>query len=288
MSQYKRLRPPPRFVALPIRIYALFGGVFNLIGWILLSFSFIFVWIFLVDSGWNSFFTFRGEIVTTPGIITDVYDTNAEENEYDVVAHDYTFTVNGVNYSGTSYITARESPEGPATIEYIANQPEKSRIQGMRRETFSQSFLMLFILLFPLIGLVFVIGGMRRGIKANRLLVHGVFAFGELIDKKPTGTTVNDMPEYKMIFEYKVKGQIYNCSAKTTEPEELEDDEKEALLYNPRSPEDSIMFDSLPGYPYVDASGGLKCESPGKSLLYLIAPLLTIIFYGFAGFSLFA
>ena len=49
-----------------------------------------------------------------------------------------------------------------------------------------------------------------------------------------------------MFFEFTADAKVYKISANTHEPEKLEDEEKEMLVYDPENPEKATLVDNLP------------------------------------------
>jgi len=69
-------------------------------------------------------------------------------------------------------------------------------------------------------------------------------------------------------------------TAKTHEPEHLQDDAEEPLLYDPIRPSRATLLDHLPGAPRIDDMGQIQTQSPIRSLLVLIVPTLSIVGHG--------
>lgn len=275
------LQSPPRFLLLPVRIQALFGGFMNQFGWIFFGFGLIFVLLFALD-GLIASQQFKGPLSQASAIVVEVYDTSAEVNEIEVVGHHYRFEVSGVPYEGTSYITGGEVEEGATVpILYKPENPVISRISlpGFRSVLFGSPLVWL-TALFPIVGLVFICLGFSSGIKSLRLLRWGKLAKGRLINKEPTNTEINEETVYKLTFSFQVKGKMYECIAKTHLTYLLEDEEKESLFYLPADPSQAVLKDVIPGQLYIDAQGQIQTRSPTKSLLLLLIPVASIVING--------
>jgi hypothetical protein len=131
---------------------------------------------------------------------------------------------------------------------------------------------------FPLIGLVFIILGIRKGIKGNRLLAYGRLGTGRLKSKVGTSAKVNGQPVYKLTFEFVTpEGATYEAVAKTHQPEKLEDEATEPLLYDPVLPSYAAMLDDLPGSPRIDETGSIRAGSALSALLSLVVPAAGIV-----------
>lgn len=274
------LTGPPRSVPLLVRLRLLFGGFLNQFGWIFFGFGMIFVWVFGFSTDPTAWLDFRGDLEEVRGVITRCEDTNASENEREIYAHYYEFKTGGQEYDGVSYSVGKQSSPGDkVTVQFPPGRPSRSRIKGMRTSAFP--IFVLFVVLFPLIGLCFLLSGFRKGRKAIRLLVNGEQASGVLKSKEPTNTKINNRPVYKLTFEFKDQtGQTHEATATTHEPERLQDDAEEPLLYDPLRPGYATMLDHLPGAPHVDEMGQIQAKSGSGSLLVLIVPTASIVGHG--------
>ena len=273
------LEDPPRPVPMGVRLAALVGGAMTQFGWAFFGFGLVFFWALFPAAEMVSLMVFRGERETAPGTVVECKETNSKENETRVYAIHYAFTASdGVERRGVSYATGERRLAGSAvTVEYPKGRPSASRIQGFRRSTFS--VWASFVAIFPLVGLAFILVGLRRGIKANRLLAHGKLGHGVLKDKQPTSVTVNNRRVCKLVFEFRADdGRTYETTVKTHETRPLEDEAQERLLYDPWDPNYVTMLDYLPGSPAIDEAGHLKSASPLRGLAVLIVP--TIVLFG--------
>lgn len=276
-----QLQSPPRTLLLPVRIQALFGGVMNQLGWIFFGFGLIFVFIFALD-GLIAAQQFRGPLMQAQATVVEVYETNAEVSDVEVVGHHYRFEVQGVSYEGTSFITGQEVKEGSVVpILYQPDNPLISRIDlpGFRAIIFG-GVLVWITALFPLMGLIFIVIGLSSGRKSLHLLRWGELATGRLIAKEATNTEINDETVYKLTFSFQVKGKTYETIAKTHLPYLLEDEQKESLFYLPTDPRQAVLKDAIPGHIYIDQRGQIQTQSPNKSLLLLLAPVAGFIING--------
>jgi hypothetical protein len=281
------LAGPPRDVPLLVRLRFLLGGFLNQFGWIFLGFGLVFVWAFTVNADLTSWYRFRGQINTTEGTI--IYskktrfsiDSSKHGEDTPVYAIHYAFTgTDGAEYKGVSFNIGKQFDEGQKiTIEHLQDNPQVSRIKGMRRKPIG--FFGLSALAFPLIGLLFITGGIRKGLKANRLLALGEQTTGRLKSKEKTNTQVNKKPVYKLTFEFNTpEGMTYETVAKTHDTAKLEDQTEEPLLYDPMRPSYAVMLDNLPGNPRINDNGNIQTGSAAKTIMLLIIPLATVIGHG--------
>jgi len=144
----------------------------------------------------------------------------------------YRYAVGGRTFESASYATGKCADVGSATIEYLPEQPEVSRIAGMRRNMFGPWVVLVAIL--PLKGMAFITVGLIRGRSRLRLLGDGVPVSGKLVEKKPTLTRINNRTVYQMAFAYVAHdGVSRRTVTRTHQPERLEDQPGETVLYDP-------------------------------------------------------
>ena len=266
------LAPPPRPVPFLLRAQVLFGGIFSFIGWIFFAFGMGFAVVFGSFADVTSWYHFRGPVGTANGTVIEVKETSASENNVRIYAYKYSFRAEGADYEGVSYLPGRQHEPGEAVVvEYVEGNPALSRIRGMRRAEFGPW--VLFVLVFPLVGFIFILVSLRGGLKANRLLTHGKLAWGELVSKEPTNTRINNRVVYKLTFEFQPEeGGHAQAVARSHMPEKLQDEKRERLLYDPFHPETAVLLDSLPASPAIDLTGNLQARSTVVAALTLLLP----------------
>ncbi len=266
------LVPPPRPVPFLLRAQVLFGGVFSFIGWFFFSFGMVFATVFGSFADLTSWYHFRGPVATAGGVLVEVKETSATENNVRVYSYKYSFRAEGSDYEGVSYRTGRHHEPGEqVVVEYIEGNPALSRIRGMRRAEFGPW--VLFVLVFPLVGFVFILVSLRGGLKANRLLRNGKLAWGELVSKEPTNTRINNRTVYKLTFDFQPEeGGHAQAVARSHMPEKLQDEQRERLLYDPFRPETAVLLDSLPASPAIDLTGNLRTRNSVLAALTLLLP----------------
>ncbi len=253
-----------------LRIKLRTGDVMSLIGWACMAFGSIFVWIFVANSELITLVEFRGETAGAEGQVTGVSGTSMSVNEQTVMRVSFAFTdAAGVERRGSSYTTG-STPSGRVAVEYLADDPTVSRIRGMNNRPFPA--MVAFVLIFPGIGLVFAAMGWRRGGKAIRLLRIGVVGEGTLVSTRPTNTRINKQTVYEYTFEFEVHGRKYRAVGRTHR-DELTDDEREPLLYDPGWPPNATMLDHLPGKPRIDDEGAITMTWGVGSVAAIALPI---------------
>jgi hypothetical protein len=255
-----------------------FFNVFAQVGWLIFGFGMIFFWAFVLNADF-SFATFRGPYATTEGKVTSVQSTGASVNRSRVHANHYEYSVAGYLHQGVSYSSGTSVSQGESVmIEYADDNPDKSRIAGMRRAMFGPG--VTFVSLFPFIGLVILIPATLHGMKRNRLLREGIVTSGTLKSKMRTNVTVNNRLMYEMLFEFTARdGRHHEVKARTTDPPRLEDESQEPLLYDPSDPTRAYLLDEAPARPEFEMNGDLRGRT-SSAIRALIIPGLMIAVHG--------
>ena len=269
---------PPRGVPACVRLTVLFGGALQQIGWLLLGFGMIFFYAFTLQADWSGpMFSFMDTERAT-GTVVSVEDTNALENDSPVYAIRYRFVAaDGTRVESQAYSTGYYPDAGQRlAVTYLRSQPEVARVEGMRRTTFGPGAAIAGI--FPLIGAVMVFFGLREGLKGNRLLGSGRLAFAKLMSAVPTNTTINNRQVMAVTFSFRAQdGATYEVTSKTNQPERLDDQSEELVLFDPNDPSYGTALDGMPGSLSIDNSGVLRLGSPVACLTTLILPGLTLL-----------
>lgn len=274
-----------RKVPFTTRISILFSGFRSQFGWLLFGLGLMFFWAFAANSDY-SFIHYKGEIITTEGIAIRWQNTDATEGDVPVFENYFTFMAgDGHNYEGKSYATGQRIFTGDTlTIEYPAGKPQHARIQGMRTQTFST--VAVWTVIFPLVGLVFIMLGIRRSLRALRLLKYGMLTKGVLISKKRTNTKINGRVVYKMTFKFQdEEGFEFTVKERTSMPYDLQDQKEERLLYLRSRPANAMMLEALPASTKFDVSGYVEATPLMNVIFLLIVPIATIVGHGIYFFN---
>ncbi len=255
-----------------------FGGFQNQLGWFFFGFGLIFFWIFGMNAD-LSFLRYTGNTITVQGIATDSIETRFSENETPIFENHYKFTTKeGIEFEEFSYSTGQDIQIGKTiTVEYPEGKPEYSRIVGMKREIFGT--VALFVVIFPIIGLVYIFSNIKKSLRGIKLLKYGRLTKGKLISKTPTNTRINGQTVYKLTFHFQdALGNKFFVSEKTHLLHLLEDTPEKRLLYLQSNPNCATMLDTLPTAPLIDETGNVKSLS--IKLFPILIPLAIIVGHG--------
>lgn len=275
------LRPPPREVPLGIRITELFGGTNAFIGWFFLLVGMPFFWIFGANadfSGWR----YHGDLETAVARVSACrgtkfttrhtrYGTGSTVHETEFFFQYAGRTIVSSSYDNSCYEAGQDAP-----VEFPAGHPELARIRGYRRAILDPSA--AFTLLFPMIGLIFVVVSLRSGLRDIRLLENGVVGRGTVVGKRPTNVTENNRRQWELDISFKdAFGKSVLFKTRTCFPETLEAEGAHNVFYDPQRPEDAIAVDTLPEPLLADASGGLSSDAWWRPVAALIVPALAVL-----------
>jgi hypothetical protein len=284
-AQYQRrvalqyLARPPRRLSPALVLQTLFGGALQQMGWVFFGFGMVFVWVFVgkAEIAWSLRSCTCGEAQAR---VLGMVETGASVNERPVQGTRYSFSVGGRAFENVSYATGYHLNEGKeATVEFSLERPQMSRIKGMRSAVFGPA--VLFVLIFPAVGLAFVLGALPGRMRELRLLRHGLPGFGRLVDKSPTNVSINKQPVYRLRFEFKARdGRTGIAEARSHMPESLEDEAQEAVLYDPQDLARAVVLDNMAGKPEVTPEGNLRGHT-GAAVARLFLPLLCLGGHGY-------
>jgi len=262
----------------------LLGGFFNQFGWLWLGITGALAWFFVPHADWSGLYYFRGDLATAEGVVLESRETRCSENDVRVYAQTYRFTASdGAEYEGTSYATGRRlDPGATVTVEYVPDDPSISRIRGMRRDVFGvegwEGLLIggIFVVL-PAVGIAMLVVGVRKGVKANRMLARGQLALGKLKSKRPTNTSINEQRVWEFTFAFVADdGRTYETKARTHKIKDLSDPAGEYLLYDTFEPSYAAVLDNMPGGVVIDDLGQLRTRYPLSAAAAFLVPALVI------------
>lgn len=273
------LQSPPRSLGPGLTTRLLFGDFFSQFGWLFVAFGMLFVWIFDGAGGLVEAARFAGDPPVTSGEVTAWRSTSFNINSQKVFETSYEYRLpDGSTGDGQSYATGRYLDAGAGvTVEYLENDPEMSRIEGMR--TTPGGLAVGFVFLLPFIGLVFAMIGMLRGLKAYRLLTIGALAHGTFEKKEATMTRVNNRPVMKLTFSFEAEGGgTFRATGKSHVPYRMEDEPTELIIYDPSEPARAMVLDEFGCQPRVDGRGAFEASRPGlPTALFLLLPGLSAL-----------
>jgi hypothetical protein len=267
-----------RHTPLSTTLTVLFGAILVQIAIAILTFSLIFIAVFVSRETFLAF-RFSDSDPAAWGKITAIEGTNSRVNKQRVMAYHYQFTAEGKAFRGISYETRQLylAQDSAVKIFYIAGTPEVSHIAEMRNSEFP-AWIIFLLLIFPVVALLMLFTGLSKNLKALNLLKHGELTKGKLVQSVMTATKINNRHVYKMTFEFKTKeGKMQQMQAQTHLTELLQDEEMEGILYLPNKPAEALTLDEITGCPRIQDQREVLPLPMKKALLYMILPFVLLV-----------
>lgn len=275
-SWFARLGPPPRHVALALRVQLALGGRPQQFLWAFTAFGLLFCWIFVARCEAVTWIEHLCEHREAQGHITTQSETGASENDEIVYAHDYEFQAeDGRSYSAAAFTTGFPLKPGALVhVQYCRSRPERARIEGARARHFGPGALLA--LLFPLIGGAVLASMIRTGLQFGSLFAHGLAAQAGLMNKRKIQG--ENAVSWEMTFSFKAAdGGEHEVKVTVDNTRPLEDEKTELVLYDRDQPKRAVLVDQLPPYAELDDDGAVVSASPAGALLVSLLPLLTVL-----------
>ncbi len=277
--------PPPRVgqralsAAMALRL--LLCGLWCQIGAGLLLFGLPFLWAFVGGADVYGLLFFN-DPAHTVGWVLEEEATTYSVNEEDVMAYRFAYEVDGTPREAVSFsLEVRTLPVGTEVeVEYMAHEPARARIRGMRMAPFSGAIAIVGIMPW-LVGVMMFVVGVFLGRKKLALLRVGAVSQGRVIKRSPTNTRVNGRTVYKHVVHFvSSQGQLAVAYGRTHRTELLEAEEQ-LVLYDPQQPHRSYLVGLLPrtmriGDTRVEGNPGVLCF-----MLPVAAVVTSLLFFGF-------
>lgn len=119
------------------------------------------------------------EVGRKEAVITDIRATHSYVNEEQVMNYFYRYEIEGEKFTGHSFGSGKAYEEGDRVyIQYLVDNPGLSRIQGTRNAPFG-SWILIFLMIFPTVGLIGIIHEGRRVGKILNILKDAGIGIGK-------------------------------------------------------------------------------------------------------------
>ena len=266
---------PPREVSLSAQLYLRLSSNF-MFGWFIAGFGFIFaliaVGLMRLDDAipriWNK--VGKAKIIR-------IEDANFFVNNDKIYAYHFEAAdPAGVEkITGVSYGYEGKYETGSEVV--LQKAGKQYRIQGLTLTKIGSTWWTP--LLFFGVGCLVGIQGLRvqinswfAGGRAIELLQHGSATVAMYLDMSPTNMQIIGKHTIMQVnFEYQVAGETYTVSVRALDTSRLTDAKHKIVFYNPMSPKQSVVLDSLPSGIHFDEFSGSFWASPLRCLLPLLA-----------------
>jgi hypothetical protein len=249
-------------------------------GGLMLLFSQIFGWIFLpmIDlpslSGWNR------PLERAQARVVSVERTSTRVNKRRVTAVAFEHGP----HRGVSYTT---DPRGLASgavvdIEHPAGKPERARIVGMGRRAFP-AWALVPLMPVVLAALVLLAIGVGVGLRRVGLLRRGELGKGELLERTPTNTRINQRRVHRHRYRFTTTdGRTGEVIARSHHDLPANGD----VIYDPETL-NAVVLDAMPGRPRLASHDELAATRPRLALAAALAPVAGVLGW-IAAFAIFA
>lgn len=282
MASPSALVSAPRHVPWSLRVQVVLSGVVPLLGWIILGVGVVLSSLFLRISEPIFNDPFAGRTHTLEGRLVKVEATAAKINDDTVQAVHFEYAIGDRSRLGVSYTTGAVPDVGATvTVEYVRGQPTTARIRGMRTAMFPA--VTGFVLVFPAIGVLLLLLGVRQGWRRVGLLQNGVLARGRLVGSRPTNTKINNQRVHELTFEFvDAANRARRGVVRTHRLHAVTDEPEEVLLYEPDGPR-IVLWDMLPSHPELDRDGNFLPAGLGRLVPVLLPPTIVAVVLSLSG-----
>lgn len=254
-----------------------FGGV-GAVGWFVAAFGATLSAVFVNSADLSQWRFSVGPIEQVEAIVTRVEETSSSINDEKVFRYDYRFVMpEGDALIGSSY-TVPSSGRSPqvgqtVTVEYLTASPQISRIAGMRRKPFGPEI--LFVLIFPIVGLGLAGYFWTRGRQSVALLARGREAQAALSSEEITSYRVNSQQLYRLTMLYEDEdGRVHEVKKLTANPQLYRGRADVPILYDPRRPTRVLLIEDMPGIAVEQTT--VRSNATAAAWLSLLAPALFV------------
>lgn len=271
-----------RFIPGSTRFAVSFGGLFQIIGWMGLGPGFALAWVVgsRID---HAFVTFTGPIATARGTVSSVEETSISQGKRrgqqrrPIVAYGFDFKdATGAVHNGVSYQSGKKLQIGDSVeIEYLEENPGRSRIRGFRMAHFGPEMFVIYII--PAIALVLLCIGRRKSTKALLLLEEGNLAMATVTAATATVMKYNGKYVYRRTLQFTTEDAgTVSASDNTHIAARYAIGHSEAILYQPANPASIVSVIDIPGL-----SGGMTRldEIPPQPAWRIIMIALPLLFF---------
>ncbi len=206
------------------------------------------MWVFF--SMWNvESLTFGIKpVATTQGKLIYVGESGIQADRRTVYQYGYEYTIDNKKLTGLSY---REKPlslltiGSPIIVEYQRHQPDISRVQGMRLKPHPISTI-LYLLIFPLIGIAFLLLATKEGLHHIHIARNGILTPSTVIKKIPTDRPVHARTWCEVFFSFEtLEGVQVTVSFNRRVGARLAKDATGILVYDRKRPQEAVPLELL-------------------------------------------
>ena len=181
-------------------------------------------------------------------VIQEISPTNTTVNEQTIYKYTYTYKAeDSKEYTGSDkQFIDSNSPGDTVVIQYAASDPTVSMIIK-NEDAEIPVWIFLFLCIFPLMGIIFLIIGIRKVKRKITIINSGETAWGTFKRQEATGSSVNKQTVYRLFFTFTAhNGKEYIAKGETHKTYRLKDEDRELVIYNPSDPSQAFPVDAYP------------------------------------------
>ncbi len=229
-------------------------------------------------------FHFDGELTVEHGSVSSVGPTGFSEGggrhdryRHSIQRFDYTFEHDGESFTGVSYSSTSKLAEGAAcVVEFVAGEPRRSRIRGLRSAEFGSAT--LFGLLAPATAFALFVWSQISAARALHLLEVGRPVTGRVIEMKAFGRKRRGRTRsFRATVEFSLAAGAAQRVKLVTQKEAVFRDERGVrLLYDADRPKLARVFDDLPIKVTLDGRGRIAAMPWSRVAHALWLPCATL------------
>ena len=283
MARLYNLSKAPRTVPFTLKLSTILGGFLPQIGWFFFVIGMIFLLAFGVAGGTFTNLKMRldswGPKESVTGVVVDLEETGTTVNDVDVVRYVFDYVVDGQELTGECFVNGWRYEVG-SNVDVVYS-PQAAYLAKIVDSSWSTMppWILLFIGIFPGVGLLCIALGSKGHFKSLELLKRGVPAYGTLVTSLPTNMTINEQTVYEYTFKFQAgtSGREHLVKTKSHQGHAIEDEAEEPILYLPSDPDLAVLFDNLPSSASINSQGELNGVSPLSTLAKVALPTLGLL-----------
>ncbi|MCT4591634.1 MAG: hypothetical protein N4A71_27680 [Carboxylicivirga sp.] len=236
-------------IPLLVKLRLLLSNKFAYIGLFIIAVSSIILSGFIPNTDYSAYKYVESKTSIVKGTIIGITETNTTVNENKIYKYAFEYIIANVTLNGYSFSKPINLEIGDeASIEYVTNEPEISRIINTTNGSFSIETLYFLGSVF-LFGLLIIVIAILKRIKLIKYLATGFdIVNSKLVDKMkiPFVRINNYQSLYRLTFEYSVNGQIKEITKYNTSSHKFIKYRTYPVIVNHANHNDAFLLIDLP------------------------------------------
>ncbi|MEL6560678.1 MAG: hypothetical protein AAFQ94_20970 [Bacteroidota bacterium] len=177
------------------------------------------------------------------GYVVNIESTNVSVNDEDVERYFYRFSIDGEVFGGDCYGSLYVDFDEKVKVQYLKSDPDVSRIVG-GDNSISGLFMIYFMGVVLIILVILMVRHFRKTMRYAGITANGVITKSTNRYVEPTNVSINDQPQFRLIYDYEAFDQSYSVEHKTIYTDDFKMTER--IVYDRNQPENAIIFSTLP------------------------------------------